>query len=691
MITTFRISTPRLTVPIRTAERLRQNLSRLLQTIPSAVSELRSLANEPDLRVLSESLLTLANRMENQNRLPLAAAIFALLEESPGVETIRGAARAQLAALAGRAEAPQWESLGRRVLRETFDPASLLAMGTAGAVFRMARLTVLSRLAASPAANFLTRGRGAGILAGTGAFAMEVPAFVAVRRGVSAAMGRNQDWTAEVLSHEVASSFLVLGALKLAGLGSHGLIRSLDSIRGVGARSAAYYWRMPLRSVTRLVLPQAGMFGGIMLGHRLEEATGLRESQSGPSLLAESLVTLLQFNLAGRMTRQLFGEGFHRWERDLELRQRAAQPLLQTSDALPWRTQAAGEAGFFNIEMMSSEGNGGGGELPPPTRVDRVQFIRLVRRLRPFRPYFERRGVSEALISRALSSAGSVEELATLILEAVLRPVNRREYQRDPLHIREFREIIRQSEPLRETMLELLRSENALKYPPADENLLHWLGLEDAQIRRRGSTQGTVIPLSRAAPLRTPPQETDLPAHFALNSRYEHWIEQLRGEYTHWVNRLSLGRIQFEFAYLENQLSRLPPYFVRLLSYYSIARATLAKCLILHLELTPSNSGLRNDSATRRILQFRADSSVPTEILEDISQRSFAKFVADFATHFPDRVPEINRFSQRDWDLKVRALPPIFLDTLVDPILNSRQYLFLVNRYGLTNLDYPEN
>lgn len=58
---------------------------------------------------------------------------------------------------------------------------------------------------------------------------------------------------------------------------------------------------------------------GILLGHAFEERLGLRPRQDGATTLTDSLATLLQFHVAGRLTRCAFGEGFHRWERGLDV------------------------------------------------------------------------------------------------------------------------------------------------------------------------------------------------------------------------------------------------------------------------------------------------------------------------------------------------------------------------------------
>src|SRR5262249_1661379 len=112
---------------------------------------------------------------------------------------------------------PRTEFLLRRLSREACEPSSLLAMGAAGALFKVTRLAALSRLAATPTANFLTRGFGARALASTLAFAVQAPAFTMTGRLANEAMGHSQDWSLHSLSRDFASSYLVLGSMKLTG------------------------------------------------------------------------------------------------------------------------------------------------------------------------------------------------------------------------------------------------------------------------------------------------------------------------------------------------------------------------------------------------------------------------------------------------------------------------------------------
>ncbi|MCC7345401.1 MAG: hypothetical protein IT573_10720, partial [Deltaproteobacteria bacterium] len=250
--------------------------------------ELRALARESDPELFCESLLAYGLRRESAGEVEAAARVYARVQEVAPAELSRRAAR-RLDAIVGRGAAgPRAEFLLRRLAGEASDPAALFAMGTAVSVFRLARLASLARLSASPAANLLTRGFGARAAASLAGFALEAPAFTFAGRLANQALGREQDWGQGAVGRDVASSYLVLGGLKLAGWASGA------AYRGVAGSAGAVRER-PLQTLFQ----QVGTLAGIFLGHHLEERVGLRPAQSGATTLVDSMAMLLQFHVAG--------------------------------------------------------------------------------------------------------------------------------------------------------------------------------------------------------------------------------------------------------------------------------------------------------------------------------------------------------------------------------------------------------
>ncbi len=313
--------------------------------------EIASLYAEPNPRMFFESLLHLAMRLEAEDRLEAATAIYSSLasgalpasahplppggrgdpyipapkEASPSLlggagersweeakvpEEIQSRASQRLAAIAGTgASGLRAEFLLRRLAQGAVEPTTLLGLSAASLGFRAVRLATMSRLAGAPAANWLSRGLGARAAAGLAGFGTEAVVFPLATRLGGLALNRDLAWTAGHTGRELATSYIVLGALKLGGMGAQGLGNNLT----VGARHA-----VPLPLFARHSLSQAGMLGGIFLGHKAEEAVGLRSKLNGATTLVDSLAMWLQSNVGGRLARGIMGERLHHWERELE-------------------------------------------------------------------------------------------------------------------------------------------------------------------------------------------------------------------------------------------------------------------------------------------------------------------------------------------------------------------------------------
>lgn len=333
----------------------------------AGLAELGQLARETDAELFQEGLLSLAARMESQGRHEAALRIYSCLAEySEARPPLRERARTQMNAIVGvGALGPRAEFLMRNLAREATEPSSLLALGVAGMAFRLTRLAALGRLAASPASNALTRGFGARALASLAGFSVEAPAFTLVGRFGAEALGRRQDWSGSAIRRDLASSFLTLGSLKLAGWASRGLLQRVHGFE-------------PVTGFTARLFPQVGMLGGILLGHRLEEGLGLRERRDGATTLVDSLALLLQFHVAGRLSSQALGPRFAGWERSLDLQTETIAARNSPGGGAP-RLPAFATAGMLAVEanrettlplaMMTMMGGGDGdGKGRPSTR-----------------------------------------------------------------------------------------------------------------------------------------------------------------------------------------------------------------------------------------------------------------------------------------------------------------------------------
>lgn len=311
----------------------------------SARAEWVSLQRESDPEIFYEDALAFAARQQAAGRIEVAAGLYGdILQNAASFAHLQNRARRSLDAILGRGEVGvRAELLLRRFAHEASDPSMLFAMAAAGAAFRLTRLATLSRLAASPCVNALTRGFGARVVSGLAGFALEAPTFTFASRFSAEALGREQDWRLSALGRDVASSYLVLGGLKLTGWGSVSLSRGLlGQTSTMGSR------------LLQGLFQQGGMLSGILLGHRMEEALGLRNSVAGATTFVDSLATLLQFNVAGRLLRQAAGPRIAAWEEGLDrriqlLENSAARPQIIFPDSGGPQPAFAGASGSRSI------------------------------------------------------------------------------------------------------------------------------------------------------------------------------------------------------------------------------------------------------------------------------------------------------------------------------------------------------
>ncbi|MDL1873449.1 hypothetical protein FBR05_14810 [Deltaproteobacteria bacterium PRO3] len=363
----------------------------------AAAAELRALQAEDDPELLSRQLLNLGARLEAEGRLELAAELYAAVlganlgphsrredEASGGFAPGQGGggrpptslgpmafggapgsplqrrAQEHLEAISGRgALGPRAEFLLHRLTQEATDPVTLLALGAGSTAYSLTRLTVLGRLLQAPAAAW-TRGGGARALASLAGFAVEAPAFTCVGRLGHQALDRlppGGSW-----GRDLASSYLVLGGLKLAGWGGGAAYRRF-------ATSVGAVRERPLQTLFQ----QGGLLTGILLGHALEERLGLRPPSSGATTLVDSLALLFQGQVASRLAGRVLGRELEMWNRSLDLRSRSGGPRplgLETSPVpvgppLP-RASRPLETPIPHVYMSTTKGDGGGGPSRGP-------------------------------------------------------------------------------------------------------------------------------------------------------------------------------------------------------------------------------------------------------------------------------------------------------------------------------------
>ncbi len=279
-------------------------------------SEIIQLQKEGDPELRSQGLLNAAIREEVRGKPAFATEAYAWLMQH-GTATVREKAQERLELLEGQgAFGQRAEQLLRGFAQEASDPVMLLAMGVGGSVYKATKLATMSRLVGS--SGYLGRGVGMKLAGSVAGYALEAPVFTAVGR-----WGRGEKLLGPGLKEELLSSYLVLGAMKTVGGVSRGISRGLGSPR--------------LEKVTGDV----GLYGGIMLGHKLETVVGLREWHGGGQEWADGLAMFFQLKASGRILNRLGGESYRGMERELDYR---AKHLAEWGDIQ--RAKAANDGSY---------------------------------------------------------------------------------------------------------------------------------------------------------------------------------------------------------------------------------------------------------------------------------------------------------------------------------------------------------
>ncbi len=328
-----------------------------------------SLSQEPEPEIFYLGLLHLAAHMEGRGRAPLAGQIYAGLAGGGGLipEAVARRATDRLAVLNGRG--PWGEQLVHDLnhgLQEAGNPALWVGMAAGGIGFRLGRTWGMGRMAA-----WGVRGPAFPIFSGISGLTTEAGAFVFASKGVRTLQGNGGSWESPGLGQEFAGALLMLGCLRLGGLGAQGLHRAWQG------GEAKTFWGQR----TAAGLQNGGMVLGLAGSHFAAMELGLEPRRPWGAVLAGSGVEFFSFVLGSRVARSFLGPRLGRLEMELEIRGRRGppvDPLLgrgfpEVIEA--WAGQQAGRSppnrGFYPEArdlMVFSNGNGPGGKGPKAPR-----------------------------------------------------------------------------------------------------------------------------------------------------------------------------------------------------------------------------------------------------------------------------------------------------------------------------------
>lgn len=286
--------------------------------------EWESLSKETNKLLFCDALLRMADRRVELGQSGISVRTYAWLAQHGEGES-QAKAKQRLAALSGEGGLGlRAEGLLKGFAREASDPATLLAMAGGALVYRATRLAAMSRLAGS--AGYFGSGFGLRFAGATAGLALEAPAFTLIGRA-----SHGVGMTTPGLKEELLSSYLVLGGLKSVG--------SLSRMASGGIKN----------ELIKQGLGNAGMYGGIMLGHGLETAFQLRDWRQGGVEWMEGMVTLFQFHVSGRMLGHLGGERYRNAEMELEFR---TEQLAEFASIDPMRP--ANDGNYPSVEPAAN-------------------------------------------------------------------------------------------------------------------------------------------------------------------------------------------------------------------------------------------------------------------------------------------------------------------------------------------------
>ncbi|HEX5033818.1 MAG TPA: hypothetical protein VFW62_05005, partial [bacterium] len=289
--------------------------------------EAAALGREKDPELYFEGLLILGGRQQQSGNIAAAAAIY----QSVGAcsfPAIAERARGRLAALSGQGAVGDYaEILVSQFGKQATDYRMIVPMIAGSTLFHLSRAATLQSLAESSV--WFSRGLAARTAANLSGFAVEVPTFSLLSRGLMDLSGEPVSWSGTAMGRDIAGAALTLGALK--------------SFAYAGNQATA---RLPqLDRFSRALIPQASAFSGMLLAHHVEAELGLRPKTDGATAVAETLAALASLGAGAHLAKGLLGPKFVAWEAGLRSRTPTPPMFWLPAEArTPWAFAGAGDS-----------------------------------------------------------------------------------------------------------------------------------------------------------------------------------------------------------------------------------------------------------------------------------------------------------------------------------------------------------
>jgi len=270
--------------------------------------QLISLAGESQEEMYFAGLLNLGQRLKANQDLDKASLLLGMLSQN-SPESIRSIALSEVQALQGQgASALRTEVLLSRLAKDSCDWRAIAPMIGASVIGQVAGTAFMSRLAATDATLF-SRGWGLRFASGAASFLAEFPAYAGFNRLLATQSEGS-------FSDELQRSALTIGVLKTFGfIGNQAFLKAHGfSELGVPTRLTG------LARFDQALFPQATMFAGLMVSHKLEERWGLRPQVDDATTVTDTLASLLTLGAGSHLGHSILGGGFAKFQRELALR-----------------------------------------------------------------------------------------------------------------------------------------------------------------------------------------------------------------------------------------------------------------------------------------------------------------------------------------------------------------------------------
>lgn len=331
--------------------------------------DLHSLTGETSPEVFYRDLLTLARELDRRGEETLAHQIFQGISQERNIPTpLREEAQTHALAILGEGPlAFRMERSASRFLEEVTAPELLVGMGAGSLGFGLGRAFGLRSLM-----GFGIRGSSAVVSGRLLGLASEATAFTLASRSVARWTGHSQEGVLENFATHWASAALMMGSLRLTGWGIQKLLGPLSPAAS------------PLQSFAYASAQQGGMYLGLIGNALASEKIGWVRERPWDAILTASAAELLSFQVAGRLSRQMFHPTLGSLERALERDAMRVEERAQGNRSVTQGALAAVGLGAEGLIPMvfnmgsdnggSSDGSGPKGPGPARPRFQTLTF-----------------------------------------------------------------------------------------------------------------------------------------------------------------------------------------------------------------------------------------------------------------------------------------------------------------------------